>query len=153
MSLLRKQFSTCWTIGARVIEDDVEERGDEDVKHVETLHREVMWRVTVGQSERVRCTRRHGACRVREREFFLDKAVTLGMLRLTAWIFIIFIFWTQLFHCKLFFYFFYFFTKIRDFFFSTNRDLDNLIWTQKKNQIFHSLNLIISFSCEVLVFI
>jgi len=27
LSLLRKQFSTCWTIGARVIEDDVEERG------------------------------------------------------------------------------------------------------------------------------
>jgi hypothetical protein len=36
------------------------------------------------------------------------------------------------------------------FFFSINRDLVHLIWTQKKNQIFHSLNLIIIF---LLVFI
>jgi hypothetical protein len=48
--------------------------------------------------------------------------------------------------------FFFFFTKIHDFFFSINRDLDHLIWTQKKNQVFHSLNLIISISFEVLVF-
>jgi len=46
----------------------------------------------------------------------------------------------------------FFFTKIHDFFFSTNRDLDHLILTQKKNQVFHSLNLIISISFEVLVF-
>jgi len=48
--------------------------------------------------------------------------------------------------------FLFFFTKIHDFFFSINRDLDHLIWTQKKNQIFHSLNLIISLSFEILVF-
>jgi hypothetical protein len=46
----------------------------------------------------------------------------------------------------------FFYTKIRDFFSPTNRDLDHLIWTQKKNQVFHSLNLIINFSFEVLVF-
>jgi hypothetical protein len=46
----------------------------------------------------------------------------------------------------------FFFTKIRDFFFSINRDLDHFIWTQKKNQVFHSLNLIISLSFKVLVF-
>jgi len=49
-----------------------------------------------------------------EREREVDKAGTLGRLRLAAWIFIILIIWTQLFHFKLFFYFF---TKIHDFFF------------------------------------
>ena len=48
------------------------------------------------------------------------------------------------------FLFFYFYTKIHDFFLSINRDLVHLIWTQKKNQVFHSLNLIIIF---LLVFI
>jgi hypothetical protein len=30
----------------------------------------------------------------------------------------------------------FFFTKIRDFFFSINRDLDHFIWTQKKIKFF-----------------
>jgi len=45
-----------------LIEDDVEERGNEDFQQVETLHRDVTRRVSVGPNERVRCTRRHGAC-------------------------------------------------------------------------------------------
>jgi len=32
--------------------------------------------------------------------------------------------------------FYFFFTKIHDFFFSTNRDLDHLIWTQEKKSSF-----------------
>jgi len=87
--------------------------------------------------------------RYAERERKVDRDRTRGALLQAAWIFIFLIIWTQLFHYK---YFLFFFTKIHDFFFSTNRDLDHLIWTQKKNQVFHSLNLIISFSFEVLVF-
>jgi len=92
-------------------------------------------RVFTGQNRRVRYTRRResGLTGNAERERELDKAGTLGRLRLAAWIFIILIIWTQLFHCKLFFYFF---TKIHDFFFSINRDLDHLIWTQKKKPSF-----------------
>jgi hypothetical protein len=35
-----------------------------------------------------------------ERETKMDKRGTHGLMRLAAWIFIIFMFWTQLFHCK-----------------------------------------------------
>ena len=33
-----KGIEGCWTIGGEGVEDDVEERGDEDVKHVERGH-------------------------------------------------------------------------------------------------------------------
>ena len=44
---------------------------------------------------------------------------------------------------QIIFLFFYFYTKIHDFFFSTNRDLDHLIWTPKKNQVFCTLLILL----------
>jgi len=42
-------------------------------------------------------------------------------------------------------FYFIFFTKIRDFFFSINRDLTHLIWTQKKIKFFTLLILLLVF--------
>jgi len=41
--------------------DDVDERGDEALKHVEFCPGQATWHVFLGQSRRVRCTRRQGA--------------------------------------------------------------------------------------------
>ena len=73
---------------------------------------------------------KEGVERIQQIESWL--AVTRGATRLAAWIFIFLIIWTQLFYCK----YFFFFTKIRDFFSSINKDLDNLIWTERKKTSF-----------------
>ena len=109
------------------------------------------WQRISGQNARVHDTRRQGAWTVRRRGERKRKWIKWDT-------------WHYAIGCLDFYYFYvldsiislqiilFFFTKIHDFFSSTNRDLDHLIWTQKKNQVFHSLNLIISLFFEVLVF-
>jgi len=82
--------------------DDVDEWGDERVKHVES------WPARPRGAQRVA---EYGACDARadrardvnsnaEREGKVDRDRTRGALLQAAWIFIFLIIWTQLFHSK-----------------------------------------------------
>jgi len=82
--------------------DDVDERGDEAIKHVEICPSQPRGAVLLDKTGAWE-TRAERACeewKDAERESELDKAGTLGRLRLAVWIFIILTIWTQLFHCK-----------------------------------------------------
>jgi hypothetical protein len=86
----------------------------------------------------VRYTRRQGAFpqrRTGERVRFWIKA-TGGTIRLASGIFNLILSLNSIISLQINFLFFYFYTKIHDFFFSINRDLVHLIWTQKKKSHF-----------------
>jgi len=80
----------------------VEERGDEPSQHVEFCTegpRGGFWLDAKSACD-ARADRAREEQGNTERERQGDKAVTRGRKRLAAWIFIILIIWTQLFHCK-----------------------------------------------------
>ena len=121
----------CW----KWEKSDVEERGVEWIQHCLMVCDRDTWQRAIGQAWRVCNTPRQRECDAGEAE----RKDSLGIMDDT---------WPILIGCLNFYHLnnfnsiisleinFFFFTKIHDFFFSINRDLVHLIWTQKKKPSF-----------------